>query len=51
MRFGVYGQATNQPLICLPVAADVIAAMLASPADYYVNVHSAAFPKGPWLPK
>lgn len=31
---------------CKPVAADAIAALLASPADYYVNVHNAAFPKG-----
>lgn len=31
---------------CKPVAADVIAAILATPSDYYVNVHTAAFPKG-----
>lgn len=31
---------------CAPVAADAMADILAHPADYYVNVHSAAFPKG-----
>jgi hypothetical protein len=31
---------------CAPVAADALAAILATPGDYYVNVHSAAFPKG-----
>ena len=31
---------------CASVAADVLAAILATPSDYYVNVHSAAFPKG-----
>lgn len=31
---------------CKAVAADVIAAILAAPSDYYVNVHTAAFPSG-----
>ncbi|WP_420137223.1 CHRD domain-containing protein [Sphingomonas sp.] len=31
---------------CAPIAADVLAAIVAAPADYYVNVHNAAFPKG-----
>jgi hypothetical protein len=31
---------------CTPVAADVLSAIIAAPADYYVNVHTAAFPKG-----
>ena len=31
---------------CAPAAADVLAAIVAKPSDYYVNVHSAAFPKG-----
>lgn len=31
---------------CAPVTADVMSAILAKPADYYVNVHTAAFPKG-----
>ncbi|MBU3077906.1 CHRD domain-containing protein [Sphingomonas quercus] len=31
---------------CKPVAADLLGAILASPADYYVNVHTAAFPAG-----
>jgi hypothetical protein len=31
---------------CAPLAADVLADIVAHPADYYVNVHSAAFPKG-----
>lgn len=31
---------------CAPVAADVLAAIVATPSDYYVNVHSAAHPKG-----
>ena len=31
---------------CKPAAAEVIAAIEASPADYYVNVHNATFPKG-----
>ena len=31
---------------CAPLGADVLAAILAAPADYYVNVHTAAFPKG-----
>jgi hypothetical protein len=31
---------------CATVAPDVLAAIIATPADYYVNVHTAAFPKG-----
>jgi hypothetical protein len=31
---------------CQTVAADVVTALLTTPADYYVNVHNAAFPKG-----
>jgi hypothetical protein len=31
---------------CQTVAADVVIALLTTPADYYVNVHNAAFPKG-----
>ncbi len=31
---------------CAPIAADALADILAHPADYYVNVHTAAFPKG-----
>ena len=31
---------------CAPVAPDLMAAILASPSDYYVNIHTAAFPKG-----
>ncbi len=31
---------------CAPVAADLMSAILATPSDYYVNVHTAAFPKG-----
>jgi len=31
---------------CKPVTAEVSAAIAASPGDYYVNVHNAAFPKG-----
>ncbi|MDB5703068.1 MAG: hypothetical protein JWN66_184 [Sphingomonas bacterium] len=31
---------------CKPATAEVVAAILASPGDYYVNVHNAAFPKG-----
>ena len=36
------GRAEN----CTPVAVDVMSAILATPSDYYVNVHTAAFPKG-----
>lgn len=36
------GRAKN----CAPVAADVMSAILVTPSDYYVNVHTAAFPKG-----
>lgn len=31
---------------CVAVAPDVLSAIIATPADYYVNVHTAAFPKG-----
>jgi hypothetical protein len=31
---------------CKPVTAEVAGAIAASPGDYYVNVHNAAFPKG-----
>lgn len=38
--------ATGSSKGCKPVAPDVIAAILAAPSDYYVNVHTTAFPKG-----
>ena len=38
--------ATGSITECTAVAPDVITAILANPAGYYVNVHSAAFPKG-----
>jgi hypothetical protein len=38
--------ATGPSSGCKAVAADVIAAILAAPSDYYVNIHTAAFPKG-----
>jgi hypothetical protein len=38
--------ATGASSGCKGVAPDVIAAILATPSDYYVNVHTAAFPKG-----
>ena len=31
---------------CAPIAADAMGDILAHPADYYVNVHTAQFPKG-----
>jgi hypothetical protein len=31
---------------CASVAADALSAIVAHPADYYVNVHNAAFPGG-----
>lgn len=31
---------------CAPVPADALADMVAHPANYYVNVHTAAFPRG-----
>jgi len=31
---------------CAPVPADVLADIVAHPANYYVNVHTAAFPRG-----
>ena len=38
--------ATGMSEGCAPLAADVLADIVAHPGDYYVNVHSAAFPKG-----
>jgi len=38
--------ATGMSEGCAPVAADALGDILAHPADYYVNIHSAAFPKG-----
>lgn len=31
---------------CVSVAADTLDAIIASPRDYYVNVHTATYPKG-----
>jgi hypothetical protein len=31
---------------CAPLAPAILGDILAHPADYYVNVHTAAFPKG-----
>ncbi|HMM34663.1 MAG TPA: CHRD domain-containing protein [Thermoanaerobaculia bacterium] len=31
---------------CAGAEADVVAALLAKPADYYINIHNAAHPKG-----
>jgi hypothetical protein len=31
---------------CASVSAELLAAILAAPASYYVNVHTAAFPAG-----
>ncbi|HKX79643.1 MAG TPA: CHRD domain-containing protein [Novosphingobium sp.] len=31
---------------CVDVAPDLLATILAKPADYYVNVHNAAYPAG-----
>ena len=31
---------------CAPVAAELLGAILATPAGYHVNVHTAAFPRG-----
>ena len=31
---------------CATVTAELMSAIMATPADYYVNVHTAAFPKG-----
>ena len=31
---------------CVPVTAEVSAALLANPGGYYVNVHTRAFPQG-----
>jgi hypothetical protein len=38
--------ATGMSEGCAPLAADVLADMVAHPANYYVNVHTAAFPAG-----
>lgn len=38
--------ATGSASGCKPVEAAVITAILAAPSDYYVNIHTAAFPKG-----
>lgn len=38
--------ATGMSEGCAPLAADALADIVAHPADYYVNVHTAAFPKG-----
>jgi len=38
--------ATGSSSGCKPVEPAVIAAILATPSGYYVNVHTAAFPKG-----
>jgi len=38
--------ATGTSQGCAPLAADVMDDILSHPAEYYVNVHTAAFPKG-----
>ncbi len=38
--------ATGHSMGCATVPADTLAAILATPSDYYVNVHSATYPKG-----
>lgn len=38
--------ATGSSTGCKPVDPAVITAILATPSDYYVNIHNAAFPKG-----
>jgi len=38
--------ATGMSEGCAPVPADAMGDILAHPADYYVNVHSGAFPRG-----
>jgi len=38
--------ATGSSTGCKPVEPAVITAILAAPSDYYVNIHTAAFPKG-----
>ena len=38
--------ATGSSSGCKAAPPEVIAAILAAPSDYYVNVHSAAFPSG-----
>ncbi len=38
--------ATGMSEGCAPLAADVLADIVAHPANYYVNVHTAAFPAG-----
>jgi len=39
----VTGEGTDE---CVAAEPDTLKAILAAPSDYYVNVHSAAFPKG-----
>jgi hypothetical protein len=39
---GVDGKSSD----CVPLAEDKIRAVIDNPADYYLNVHSTAFPKG-----
>ncbi len=39
----VTGEGTDE---CVAVEPDTLKAIIAAPGDYYVNVHSAAFPKG-----
>jgi hypothetical protein len=31
---------------CAPLPADVLADIIANPANYYVNIHTTAYPKG-----
>jgi hypothetical protein len=38
--------ATGTSSACVAVAPDLLAAIVANPGDYYVNVHTAAFPGG-----
>jgi hypothetical protein len=38
--------ATGMSEGCAPLAGDVLADIVAHPANYYVNVHTAAFPAG-----
>ena len=43
---GLTAPADGKSQGCAPLAADVLADIIAHPADYYVNVHTAQFPKG-----
>ena len=38
--------ATGTSSACAAVGAELLAAIVANPGDYYVNVHTAAFPGG-----